>query len=218
MPQKHSLFHFGRVRASLFAALFLFLSAEAVHSVEIPDPALEAAIRNELNKPTGEITQADMESLTTLNARSSNITDLTGLDAAVNLTFLDLSYDAFRGSINGTIDLSPLAALKVLSELRLGGNKVENISPLNGLMSLTTLDLNFNRIRDLGPLIGLTGLTDLNLWFNPIEDHSPLSVLTALTKLNLRHTNIGDISFLSGLTSLTKLDLASNWVRDLEPL
>jgi hypothetical protein len=45
-----------------------------------PDPNLRQAVRETLNLPVGaHITQADMRELTALNARDSQITDLTGL-------------------------------------------------------------------------------------------------------------------------------------------
>jgi len=67
--------------------------------VEIPDPALHAVIRQALEKPLGEITIADMESLTELRADMASrggwpapmIRSLEGLQAARNLTSLDLS-------------------------------------------------------------------------------------------------------------------------------
>ncbi len=85
-----------RIRNSLLASVLLTLSATTALPVEIPDPELEAKIRSALDKPTGEITQADMESLTILNATASPahyIVDLTGLEAAVNLTILELSFN-----------------------------------------------------------------------------------------------------------------------------
>ena len=45
-----------------------------------PDPNLEAAIRDEIGKPTGNIYQSDLVGITDLNARDRGITDLTGLE------------------------------------------------------------------------------------------------------------------------------------------
>ena len=78
----------GRFGKYLLAAVFLTLSTLPALPVEIPDPALEGAIRDALGKPTGEITQADMETLTSLQAEGLNIANLSGLEAAVNLTSL----------------------------------------------------------------------------------------------------------------------------------
>lgn len=72
--------------------------------VSIPDPNLKAALINALNKTDENITQADMESLTSFDASNKNITNLTGLEYAVNLTLINLSN-------NHIYDRSPLKNL-----------------------------------------------------------------------------------------------------------
>ena len=53
----------------VFVLLTLFICpVEANDVVDIPGPNLEAAIRDEFNKPTVDITVTDMESLTFLYA------------------------------------------------------------------------------------------------------------------------------------------------------
>src|SRR5262249_53272663 len=81
--------------------------------VNIPDPNLETAIRVALNKPSGQITDADMLTLTTLDASGRGITNLSGLEAAENLQTLNLSAN-FQIS-----DISPLAGLTKLQNLDL---------------------------------------------------------------------------------------------------
>ena len=51
------------------ALLVGMASLAPAQTVDIPDPGLHAAIRTALNKPTGDITIADMESLTVLDGR-----------------------------------------------------------------------------------------------------------------------------------------------------
>jgi hypothetical protein len=77
--------------------LSLAVSIAAAQVVEIADPGLESAIRTALGKPTGEITAADMESITELRAdRASRdasygaIKSLRGIEAATNLLSLGL--------------------------------------------------------------------------------------------------------------------------------
>ncbi|MCL0068011.1 stalk domain-containing protein, partial [Peptococcaceae bacterium] len=57
------------------------------------DANLEAAIRDALRKPTGDITKEDMAKLTKLKAWKRGITDLSGLEYAVNLTSLYLKHN-----------------------------------------------------------------------------------------------------------------------------
>ena len=159
----------------VLATLWPTDAAEAA-TVVFPDANLETAIREALNKPTGDITTEDLAGLTVLDAAWRGIQDLAGLDNATNLT-----------------------------ELHLNGNQINDISPLSLLTNLTRLNLNWNQISDISALSSLTSLTDLSLFGNQIDDISVLSVLTGLTKLDVEGNQISDISVLSSLTNLTEL-------------
>ena len=228
----------------LFISLSIPLTATA-QIVDIPDPNLRAAIEYELGNPLAgtAITVADMETLTALDASNANISDLTGLEHAINLTILDLGAK-FLGdhsiNSNSISDLSPLAGLTNLTELwlrkntisdisaviglinlealDLGTNSISDISPLAGLTNLTTLVLRRNSISDLSPMAGLTDLTWLDLGDNLISDLAPLAGLTQLTLLGLWDNSISDISALAGLTQLTLLWINNNAISDIAPL
>jgi hypothetical protein len=73
---------FPTITAVIFASLAV--PARAVQ-VSIPDPGLNTAIRQALQKPTGPLTDQDLLSLTDLTLRSQSITNLQGLEAAHNL-------------------------------------------------------------------------------------------------------------------------------------
>ena len=122
--------------------------------VDITDPNLRAAIEQALGKaPGAEITVQEMATLIHLEARNANISDLTGLEAATNLTGLYLGaewVEAERRYINS--------------------NSVSNLSPLAGLTKLTELLLHYNAITDISPLVGLTNLTFLWLEGNNITN------------------------------------------------
>ena len=181
--------------------------------VDIPDPNLRAAIEAELGKSSGAtITTADMANLTELEAPVADITDLTGLEHAINLTRLDLW-------LNSVSDISALAGLTKLTELRLPNNPISDISPLAGLTNLTRLNLGgIYLITDISALAGLTNLTWLSLGGNFISDISALAGLTNLTSLFLGQNSISDISPLANLTNLTQLNLGDNAISDLSPL
>ena len=109
--------------------------------VVFPDPNLEAAVRDALNKPSGDVTCADIRLLTELIAVSDSVEILEGLQFAVNLTTLDLADDALIR------DLTPLQRLTNLTRLDLGGNDISDISALvrnSGLGSGDTVDLGSN--------------------------------------------------------------------------
>ena len=172
--------------------------------VTIPDPNLRAVVETARGKAAGDtIIVADMETLIALHGRP-NISDLTGLEHATNLTRLVLRD-------NNITDLSPLAGLTNLTDLRLGNNNITDISPLAGLTNLTWLDLGDNNISDISPLAGLTNLTWLDLSINNISDISPLAGLVNLTEIRLDHNPIADTSPFCTLVRQSpglKLDIA----------
>ena len=137
-------------------------------AVNIPDAALRTKIEQALNKQASDpITSAELKTLTRLEATDANISDLTGIEDATNLTTLLL-----RG--NSISNLSPLSGLTKLTELQLFRNLVSDLSPLAGLTNLTNLRAGNNSISNLSPLSGLTKLTYLGLHNNSITDLSPL--------------------------------------------
>ena len=189
-------------------------NAVAGSHVNVPDPLLRAVIEKTLNKVSGEpISQADMATLTYTEPKSWSIgiSDLTGIEFAINLTHLDLSD-------NSISDISSLANLTKLTHLSLRGNSVSDISPLAGLTNLEWLVLNNNTISDISDVGGLISLTVLALGNNAISDISPLAELTNLKWVYLEDNNIKDISPLTGLMHLQAVQLANNNISDLSPL
>ena len=219
-------------------------NAVAGAPVDIPDANLRAAIETALGvAPGAPITAGEIATLTELRAPNANISDLTGLEGATNLTTLNLGhvYEGGRPiNSNSLSNISLLAGLTNLTELRLGFNLIENISPLAGLTNLTFLDLTGNSVSNIAPVAnltklthldldgnalsnisavaGLTNLTFLDIWGTPISDISPVADLTKLTTLGLGHNNISDISPVAGLTNLTGLYLPRNHITDLSSL
>ena len=151
----------------------------SVQPVNIPDANLRLAIEDALHKPAGAIiTNADMVTLTSFEPVWGDIRELTGLEFAVNLTYVRLGH-------NQISDLSPLTGLTKLQFLYIEENRITDLSPLAGLTKLRELDLNENEISDLSPLAGLTNLTSLGLGINRVFDLSPLVGL-----INLREVNV----------------------------
>ena len=166
---------FGLILAVCVMFFALHLSATAQEVVNIPDPNLRAAIENALGKDAGAIiTKAEMETLTTLRGDFANISNLSGIEAATNLTWLVLNN-------NDLSDITPLSSLTNLTNLNLYNNDLSDIAPLSGLTNLTWLRLSSNELSDITPLSGLTNLTWLSLYNNALSDITPLSGLTNLT-------------------------------------
>ncbi len=178
----------------------------------MPDANLRATVRNILGLAADQpLTQQAMQRVTHLTARSSEISDISGLKYATKLQVLDL-YD------NQISDISPLADLTTLTWLQLQSNQISDISPLADLTALTLLFIGVNQISDISPLENMRELTRASLAKNQIKDISPLKNLTALTGIYLNRNQISDISPLAGLTELTGLSLWNNQISDIKPL
>ena len=184
--------------------------------VSIPDVNLAAAMRETLGQAA--LTSHTMLELSQLRAPNRHITDLTGLEYAINLTELNLGGKWVNGSYvnsNAITNFSPLSKLIHLKTLNLSGASISDVSALVGFTRLTTLNLSNNPISDVSPLAGLTQLLSLNLNNTSISDVSVLVGLTKLNALYLSSTSVSDISVLSSLTRLTILYLGGTSVSDI---
>ena len=149
--------------------------------INIPDANLRAKIEIALNKQAGDpITAAEMATLTRLHASSSNISILTGLEYATNLTYLSL-----------------------------GNNMIANISAVPGLTNLTYLALNSNSISDISAVAALTNLTSLNLSSNSISDIASLVANTGLGSGDTVYVRANPLSYPSIYTHIPILQSRS---------
>ena len=166
-----------------------------------PDPSVwmpDANLRKEMRKKFGikndsELTQARMSHLTNLGFRNDKISDITGLEYAVNLTALVIRKTQVS-------DLEPLKDLTALRSLKLVDSNISDVSALGGLIDLTFLNVSGNTISDITTLGNLVNLTELWATDNNISDISALSGLTQLRKLRLRGNPILDTSPIYPLT------------------
>jgi WD40 repeat protein len=202
--------------------------------VHIPNPSLEAAIRDAVGRPEGDLTPVSLASLDEFRAESLGIADLTGLEFAVNLRSLSLSHnkaisdlsplaglvrlESLGFSGNQVDDLRPLAGLKRLEFLALDGNPIQDFSPLSSLPNLAGIHANRTGLRDLSPLAGLVKLTFLALNENGISDISILAALPNLNTVTLEINQLRDVSALAALTKLKQIDLRGNRIDDISPL
>jgi len=184
-------------------ALTSFVATALAQEVFIPDPGLDAAIRAALQKPFGPLTEQDLLSLTTLNARSRNVRSLVGLEAARNLVSLDLQ-------INRLTNVSLLSVLTNLSTLDLSVNPLTNLSFPSALTNLTSLILESCALTNLTLPATLTGLTNLDVEGNDLASFNLPSNLTSLVSLDLGFNLFTNFFLPSGLTNLSTFYFAGN--------
>ena len=133
------------------------LAASPTDAAAINDSSLRSALEQSVGVTAGAVvTQLDVATLVSLRAPSIHVSDLSGLEHAVNLRQLDLSYNAIS-------DVSALSSLESLANLRLIYNTISDVSPLGALECLTSLDLSNNMISDVSALSSLQSLASLTL-------------------------------------------------------
>ena len=210
----------------------------ASSTVHIPDANLKQAIRDELDKPTEDITRDDMEGITVLNAFKRGIEDLTGLAYAVNLQELILTSNQIS-NINALSDLEALQILEIdnnqisdmsavanltklewlsIGSAEFGGNPVSDISPVANLTNLKLFSFSNNQVIDITPIENLTGLQLLVFWNNAVSDITPVANLTNLETLSFVNNDVSDLDPLANLKELELLQFAGNHVENINAL
>lgn len=196
------------------AALILlgmpFFNALWASEVNIPDMALKNAIWWALGRSgdVGVLTQEDMLSLTNLSATGLGVEHLAGLEAAENLTYLDVS-DNRLSSLNIPGGLTKLTTLKA------SYNNIRELSLPDYLVTLTHLDLHGNQLTSFALHSTWTNLVSLNLSMNQLASLELPAQLPSLKALLLFGNNLTDSSFLGGLSGLEQLVLAGNQLATL---
>ena len=189
-----------------------FIIDRRIKPVIFQDNNLRSLIAKTLSLlPETQITNQSLLTLTKLEAKNTNISNLAGIEYCANLTNLNLDD-------NNITDLSPLSKLINLEWAYLSNNKIKDISSLSNLTQLVGLYLTSNQIKDLSPIAKLSRLTNLAVNSNKITNISPLKMLFNLKVLDLGGNQIQDISALSHLTELSELWLYGNEIQEVDAL
>src|SRR5690349_7598116 len=164
-----------RIVQTIWVSLAL-LGFVAAQEVSIPDPALNAAVRNALQKPAGPLTEQDMLSLTNLDAHQRNVRRIDGLEAAHNLVSLHLQINVLTNvtipdtltklgyldlSVNGLTNCVIPAALTNLESLILEGNSLPELVLPATLTRLRHLDLEINQLSSFETLSNAPSIVEL---------------------------------------------------------
>jgi formylglycine-generating enzyme required for sulfatase activity/Leucine-rich repeat (LRR) protein len=193
------------IRPLVLSLLLLtsFMFSTLAQGVSIPDPGLNAAIREALGQPSATLTEQDMLSLTNLNASRRNVSSIDGLEAARNLVSLELQ-------INHLTNCSLPSELTNLITLDLSSNPLTDLFLPSGLTNLASLTIENAGVTNLTLPPGLTRLNNLDLENNQLTSFSLLSNLTSLVSLDLGFNSFASFSLPDGLTNLSTFYFAGN--------
>jgi ELWxxDGT repeat protein len=189
--------------------------------VDIPDAALRQALSVATGIPllpptTGQFVRpllaSDLSRITRLDLAGQGVTDLTGLEYAMNLRTLNLS--ASSAANNDGIDETALS--RIVPGTALNGD-------FTGLFNLETLILDgtqvvdFNAVGQLGALRTLSA-DDVESGARQIDSLVGLDQLPFLQLLSVSNARVSELSPLNGLEQLGYVDLSDNRIADVSPL
>jgi hypothetical protein len=190
--------------------LLLAPSLFAAKKVHFKDPKLEAVVRKYLHIPTGHLTVNDLANLESLYAEGEGITDLTGLEAAVNLYWLHLGYNPLTNFV-------PLENLPQLSHLYIPGVPIKTLP--DSLARMTDLyDIEAGPgVTNISVITQMRYIADLTLHESPIAAF-PIREFPYLRKLTLYSCGLTNIDFITNCPALRRIDLGRNQITDISPL
>lgn len=203
------------------------------------DPVLAQLMAQHNGKAVGDvITAADITATTRLEFMSKNISDISGIEAFVNIDYLELTYN------NISVIPPGLAQLTNLRFLYLGGNQISVIplelcnmnsllqlylhsnaitvvpNEIANLNKLQLLDVSNNQLQAIPPIIGtMTTLTNFKFMSNNITVLPP--EFGNLINLTSFHFNKNKISVLpdifQNMTKITTITGNDNLIQVIPP-
>jgi internalin A len=171
---------------------------------------LETAIRKELNIPSRDLTQDDLEKVKTLFLTKDTLS-LTGIEKLKNLQQLFI----FESSIH---DLSPIANLYQLETLSIDQSPISDINALSKLENLDEVHFDQDQIRDISPLAASKKLTTLVVTNNLIQNINVLAGMQRLMFLLITNNQIKDLSPLSQLQYLNQIEAGYNQIESIDSI
>ena len=197
----------------LFIAFILFSIVTNAQNVFIPDTNFKNALLSDIavnGNLDGQIQVSEANAFSgILYVNSKNITDLTGIEAFINMTGLQCNDNQIT-----TIDLSNSPNLTLLG---CGSNQLTSLN-VNGNSNLSILGVNFNNLTTID-VSNNTSLTQLFVAYNSIStinlsnninlnqlevSYNPITFLDLSNNINLNNLTLKN-------TAITTLDLSSNY-------
>ena len=213
--------------AVIFMVLFLVATAiylvyknsEPIIHVPIPkdeiivwsDKEVERQVREQAKKPEGDIWLSDLWDICVIELEGEEVYSIKDLSVLLNLNSLSL--------INTSVtDLSPVAGLKVLFNLRIEGGDSRILDSAGQLKYVHELSLRGLQIDSLDSLKGLKQMGIIWLYDMPVQDIEAVKYMKDLKKFLAHNTLINDISPLKNLKELKWLEIFNSEVSEIPDL
>jgi len=194
---------------TLFLSCFLFLQNVFAQYTQVPDPNFEQALIDlgidSEGVLDGQFLTVDAENVTYLYVDYYNINDLTGIEAFINLEWLDASDNNIS-----EIDLS-LISSTIIWTLRLGNNNLSEID-LSQIPSIVNIGLHHNNFKSIS-VTNLQHLYILSISYNPLTNIDLSNSIIQVLEIN--NTPITNID-LSTNTNLRVLEIHESQIQTLD--
>ncbi|MBQ9119095.1 MAG: leucine-rich repeat domain-containing protein [Lachnospiraceae bacterium] len=181
------------------------------HAMDWKDEKLEEAMREVTGIVDRDIMLSDVYEITYLYLWGREITDISALAELPNVEELKIGN-------NKISDISALAEMPNLNWLEMQENEISDLSALSTALELEVIKANDNQIKDVSPLGDLPKLRWIEMDNNQISDISTLKSLKKLKDLRLSNNQITELGDLSGMKKLEKVHLNGNRITTVEGL
>ena len=216
-------------------SIFGYTIGGVIEEVTLTDPAIEQAIRQQLQVSDDHVLFSDeLWNITHLiiPKETKDLSDLALLPFLKQLVIRQVQFESLSALSSlssleeliitdvtvSTGDLEVIAALPKLTSLTMTSCNLSGITELSAATKLTYLDLRSNTIGNLAPLSSMTDLEYLALSHNAIDDLTVIGGLSKLTELDVSYNSISTTAPLASCTALAVLDLTGNSLTTLEGL
>lgn len=168
----------------------IFEENKSDNKITFVDPFLKEAVKASLGLVNSEdVTEENILELRSLEWVNGNITDLSGLEYAVNL-----------------------------SKITLTGNNISSLQPLINLEYLTSIGLSNNPV-ELSEVLKFENILELDLSGNHYgEEISEISKYTQMTNLWLNDCGLKNLDFIQDMDGLVWLKVMDNQIISLDRL
>ncbi|MDD3048410.1 MAG: leucine-rich repeat domain-containing protein [Bacilli bacterium] len=182
--------------------------------INIKDVELNKLVREQINKPEGDILASDMEQVysISINFKETPVLSLDGLEYATKLHDFSYRYGDSLESLN------PISNIQTLEYLSISYSKIDNKPSSFNTPSLERVSFIETNIKDYDFLKNSTLMTDLYLVRNDITSIELLTNMNDLKSLDLNDNKITDLSSLKNKKKLTYITLHQNEIKDISVL